>query len=73
MKNNIKTYIIAGLILILGIFIGASLFSSEEKSKDETQNIIIIKKVPMLRFGPVPCIHKSEKRSLAIARSVVWN
>jgi len=28
MKNNIKTYIIAGLILIIGVVIGASLFSS---------------------------------------------
>ena len=29
MKKNIKTYSIAGLVLIFGIFIGASLFSSE--------------------------------------------
>ena len=34
MNNNIKTYIIAGLILILGIFIGAILFSSEPQNEE---------------------------------------
>ena len=37
MKKNIKTYIIAGLILILGIFIGANLFSSESQNKAHDQ------------------------------------
>lgn len=32
MKNNFKTYIIAGLILVLGVFLGATLFSSEDKT-----------------------------------------
>ena len=31
MKTTIKTYIIAGLVLVLGIFLGATLFSSETK------------------------------------------
>jgi Cu(I)/Ag(I) efflux system membrane fusion protein len=34
MKNNIKTYSIAGLILIIGIFIGASLFSSASQNEE---------------------------------------
>ena len=34
MKNNIKTYVIAGLVLIIGIFIGASLFSSESQNEE---------------------------------------
>ena len=34
MKNNSKTYIIATLVLIIGIFIGASLFSSESQNKE---------------------------------------
>lgn len=34
MKTNIKTYIIAGLVLVLGIFIGATLFSSESKTEE---------------------------------------
>mgnify|MGYP006427115267 CR=1 FL=1 len=34
MKKNIKTYSIAGLILIVGIFIGASLFSSESQNEE---------------------------------------
>ena len=38
MKNNLKTYIIAGLILILGIFIGASLFSSEPQKEEHNHN-----------------------------------
>ncbi|NGZ90596.1 efflux RND transporter periplasmic adaptor subunit [Psychroflexus maritimus] len=33
MKNNLKTYIIAGLILVLGVFLGATLFSSEDKTE----------------------------------------
>ncbi|GGE38447.1 efflux RND transporter periplasmic adaptor subunit [Psychroflexus planctonicus] len=33
MKNNLKTYIIAGLILVLGVFLGAILFSSEDKTE----------------------------------------
>jgi Cu(I)/Ag(I) efflux system membrane fusion protein len=35
MKNNLKTYIIAGLILVLGVFLGATLFSSESQQEDE--------------------------------------
>ncbi|MFO7746048.1 MAG: efflux RND transporter periplasmic adaptor subunit [Psychroflexus sp.] len=35
MKNNLKTYIIAGLILVLGVFLGATLFSSEIQKETE--------------------------------------
>lgn len=35
MKNNLKTYIIAVLILVLGGFLGATLFSSESQQEDE--------------------------------------
>jgi Cu(I)/Ag(I) efflux system membrane fusion protein len=34
MNTKFKTYLIAGLVLVLGIFIGASLFSSEENTED---------------------------------------
>ncbi|TKS56644.1 efflux RND transporter periplasmic adaptor subunit [Mesohalobacter halotolerans] len=37
MKNNIKTYIIVGSTMILGIFIGASLFSSESQNEANDQ------------------------------------
>lgn len=35
MKNNFKTYSIAGLILVLGIFLGATLFSSENQKEEK--------------------------------------
>ena len=38
MKKNIKTYSIAGLVLIFGIFIGASLFSSEPEKEEHNHN-----------------------------------
>jgi len=34
MNTKFKTYLIAGLVLVLGIFIGASLFSSEENTEN---------------------------------------
>ncbi|AFU69057.1 efflux system membrane fusion protein [Psychroflexus torquis ATCC 700755] len=34
MNTKFKTYLIAGLVLVLGIFIGSSLFSSEENMED---------------------------------------
>jgi len=38
MNTKFKTYLIAGLVLVLGIFIGASLFSSEENAEDHNHS-----------------------------------
>ena len=38
MNTKFKTYLIAGLVLVLAIFIGASLFSSEENIEDHNHN-----------------------------------
>jgi len=38
MNTKFKTYLIAGLVLVLGIFIGASLFSSEENTEDHNHS-----------------------------------
>ncbi len=38
MKNNIKTYIIGGLILIIGIFLGTTLFSSKSPKEDKHEH-----------------------------------
>lgn len=57
MNTKFKTYLIAGLVLVLGIFIGSSLFSSEENIKDHDHTVEIESSVwtcsmhPQIRNG----------------------